>query len=283
MARPALQALLTLGFTLLAGTFLLSGCERSVPPLTLARPSSPIEERVAESIVATLEEESTFAFALTDTTLSEEAALDALANGTLDLALISNSMPYRNSVSSILPVYSTALHIGSSRTEEVADLRELLEGANVFSGEAGSASRVLFDRIVRLPEFRDLSFSFANPESGGPVPDVFMLFAPVAAPFVSEQMRSAPEFQLLSMGDPESIGRGSVVDAATLSNPFFRPFIIPIGVYAGLPEEPVLTVAVDKMLVARPDLEASTVYDLIGELLRLRPALAARNPGLFRE
>ena len=37
------------------------------------------------------------------------------------------------------------------------------------------------------------------------------------------------------------------------------------------------------MLLARPDVEASAVYDLIGEFLRLRPALAACNPGLFRD
>ncbi|MEM6512753.1 MAG: hypothetical protein AAF660_07055, partial [Pseudomonadota bacterium] len=38
---------------------------------------------------------------------------------------------------------------------------------------------------------------------------------------------------------------------------------------------------VDKVLLARSDIDASLVYDLIGELLRLRPALAAEQPGLF--
>ncbi len=39
--------------------------------------------------------------------------------------------------------------------------------------------------------------------------------------------------------------------------------------------------AVDKILVTRSDLAQSVVYDLINELLRLRPALAAKRPGLF--
>ncbi len=262
---------------------LLQGCEQAGRSLTLARPGSPIDERVAENLVATLDEESGFDLALTSGALSEEAALDALANGALDLALVSNSMPYRNSIGAVIPMYATVLHIGSSRSGQVADLPELLRGASVYAGPDGSASRILFDRMVKLREFEGLEFSFADPTENGEPPDVFMIFAPVAAELIAAQMRAAPQFKLMSMGDPDSIGRGSVVDAATLANPFFRPFVIPIGVYGLAPEEPVLTVAVDKMLVARPGLDASRVYDLIGELLRLRPALAARNPGLFRD
>ena len=37
------------------------------------------------------------------------------------------------------------------------------------------------------------------------------------------------------------------------------------------------------MLVARADLERSSVYDLINEVHRLRPALSAQRPGLFQE
>jgi hypothetical protein len=44
-----------------------------------------------------------------------------------------------------------------------------------------------------------------------------------------------------------------------------------------------VTVAVDKLLVTRSDLDDSVVYDLINDILRLRPALAARMPGLFQE
>ena len=42
-----------------------------------------------------------------------------------------------------------------------------------------------------------------------------------------------------------------------------------------------LTVAVDKMLVARRDLPSASVYYLINEILRLRPAISALRPGLF--
>jgi hypothetical protein len=46
---------------------------------------------------------------------------------------------------------------------------------------------------------------------------------------------------------------------------------------------PIVTVAVDKILVARHDLDTTVVYDLISEILRHRPALAAQRPGLFQQ
>jgi len=39
--------------------------------------------------------------------------------------------------------------------------------------------------------------------------------------------------------------------------------------------------AVDKILVARSDVDPSLIYDLIGEVLRLRPAISADHPALF--
>ena len=77
------------------------------------------------------------------------------------------------------------------------------------------------------------------------------------------------------------MGSGSIVDAAALIDPPLRPFIIPASTYGPANTEAVVTVAVDKILVARSELDASTVYDLIKEIRRVRPALAASRPGLF--
>jgi hypothetical protein len=44
-----------------------------------------------------------------------------------------------------------------------------------------------------------------------------------------------------------------------------------------------VTLAVDKMLAARPQLSDTSVYDLISEIRRLQPALATNQPLLFRD
>jgi hypothetical protein len=60
-----------------------------------------------------------------------------------------------------------------------------------------------------------------------------------------------------------------------------RPFIIPAGIYGDATPEAVVTVAVDRLLVARHDLPSSVVYDFIADVLRLKPTLAATWPGIF--
>jgi hypothetical protein len=64
-------------------------------------------------------------------------------------------------------------------------------------------------------------------------------------------------------------------------NPSLRAFILPAGIYPGVSDEPVVTLAVDKLLVARRDVPAPVIYDLISEVIRLKPALAANHPSIF--
>ena len=85
------------------------------------------------------------------------------------------------------------------------------------------------------------------------------------------------------MGHPDDIDNGGAIDSAVLLNPNFRPFVIPAGTYGAATPEPVVTIAVDKLIIGRTDLDRSVVYDLIDEILRLRPALSANHPGVFRD
>jgi hypothetical protein len=111
------------------------------------------------------------------------------------------------------------------------------------------------------------------------MPDVVIIFSPISPQRVAEY----PDYLLTSIGTPQDIGSGGLIDAAVLLNPHFRPFVIPAGTYGEATPEPVATIAVDKILVARRDLDSTVVYDLINEILRLRPALAASRPGLFQQ
>jgi hypothetical protein len=119
---------------------------------------------------------------------------------------------------------------------------------------------------------------FSYLDSADQVPDVFVVFAPISP----DRMEEFADFRLLSLGSSADINQGGSVDAMTLMNPQLEPFVIPIGTYLDATPEPILTVAVDMLLVARANLDEAIVYDFVHELLRLRPALAALRPGLFR-
>lgn len=240
-------------------------------------PISPIDQKIATDFVDLLDRESAVRIELTPTPLSETLALDALASGTADIALVSNNMPFRKGIATVMPLYPTVLHIGYTGDANVMDGPEALKGSTVFAGPPGSASRLMFERIVKRLGLSEEDFSYVDVEDE--IPDVVVVFAPISP----DRLAEYPEFKLSSLGSPQGIGQGSLVDAAVLLNPTLRPFVIPVGTYGDATPEPVLTVAVDKMLVARTSLERSVVYDLINEIHRLRPAISAQRPGLFQD
>jgi hypothetical protein len=112
-------------------------------------------------------------------------------------------------------------------------------------------------------------------------PDVIIVYAPIdRSRLIKNPLLKG--MKLFSFGDPAEVGIGGPVDRAVLLNPRLRPFVIPIGTYDDLTPEPVLTVAVDRLLVSRSDLDSTVVYDLYAEILRLRPALFSARPELFQ-
>jgi TRAP-type uncharacterized transport system substrate-binding protein len=253
-----------------------AGCEKSQTELILIRPDAPVDAEIVQDIVDLLGDDAEVAIHLTDSSRSEEASLDALVDGTADIALVSNNMPFRTGVSTVLPLYPTVLHIGHFGEREFESGIELFRGARIFAGPEGSASRMMFERFTSRSGLAPADFSYV--EDTDERPDVFVVFAPISP----DRLAMYPDIRLVSSGSPEDIGTGSSIDAATLMNPQLRPFVIPVGTYGDATPTPILTVAVDMMLVARSDLSTSVVYDLVRELSRLRPALASQRPGLFQ-
>ncbi len=254
-----------------------AGCERDQTKLLLVQPSSPVDAEIVQDIVDLLGRDAAISISLTDSQQSDTSALDALIAGDADIALVSNNMPYRSGISTVLPLYPTVLHIGQIGERKSGSGTALFRGARIFAGPEGSASRITFERYLSRSDFSPADFTYIeNPDIEQP--DVFIVFAPISP----DRLAMFPDIRLVSSGSPEDIGKGSSIDAAILMNPQLRPFVIPVGTYGDATPTPILTVAVDMMLVARSELSESVVYDLVRELSRLRPALASRRPGLFQ-
>ena len=241
-------------------------------------PVSPIDRGILEDISKLANDQSLVNVELTAEALSEEAALDAIVAGNADIALITNNLPFRTEIATVMPLYPTILHIARRADDNTPLGPNTLRGATVFAGLEGSASRYVFERITARIGLVEGDFHYTTDRED--IPDVMVMFAPISP----ERVAELPQRIVVSgLGTPDDIGKGGIVDAAVLLNPHFRPFVIPAGTYGDVTPEPAVTVAVDKILVARSDLDSSVVYDLISDILRLRPALAARRPGLFQQ
>jgi TRAP-type uncharacterized transport system substrate-binding protein len=264
---------------------ILSACDSAPRELTLVTPSSPSDRAIVEDLRELFASERVLTrVRLTDESLSGEDALNALAAGEADIALVSNSFESRRDIATVMPLYPTVLHIARRAGAETTSANDGLRGTTVYAGKEGSASRLLFDRFVKRTGLSEDDYRFVDDhyryvEDHGELPDVVVVFAPIS----TERVADFPdELVLTSFGTPADIGAGGIIDSAVLLNPHFRPFVIPVGTYGKFTPEPIVTIAVDKILVARSDLPRSVVYDLINDILRLRPALAAKRPGLFQ-
>ena len=262
---------------------LLSACDTATTEITIVRPVELIDRGIVEELEEVLELNSLYEVTLTEETLSEAAALDAVAAGTADFALVSNHLLFRDDIATVMPLYPTVLHIGANGPIANALELDLPSGATVFAGPEGSASRLVFDRIASRMGLMPDDFTYGN--DANDMFDLVVVFAPISRESIAaiaELRERSPAFQLASMGTPDEIGSGDLVDAAVLLAPNFHPFVIPRGTYGDLTASPVVTLAIDKMLVTRPGLDAALVYDLIGEIVRLQPALAENRPSLFQ-
>ncbi len=252
------------------------GCERAPTELRLITPKSPVDQEIAKDFADLLGRQSAVRITLVPAPEGAQTVLQSLASGHGDIAIITNNMPFRSDIATVMPLYPTVLHVAYRKGRPADNTRDLIAGARVFAGPPGNPSRLLFEQVIIRYGLSEDDFSFV--ETFEESPDVVVVFAPISP----DRMRDLPDYVLRSMGDPADIGTGSAIDAVTLLNPQFRAFVIPVGTYGTLTPEPVLTVAVDRLLVARRDLDRTVVYYLVNELLNLRPALAALRPGLFQ-
>ena len=256
---------------------LLGACGRSADELRLIVPRSPIDQQIAEKLARLLDEESSVSVTLVPNPNPQTSGLAALEAGLGDIALVSNSAPFKKDIETVMPLYPTVLHVAYRDGMDPGDRGELLHGSTIFAGPPGSPSQMMLMQTAARDGLEPDDIRFVD--SLDKNPDVVVVFAPV----LPNLMDAVTGYSLFSLADPQELGRGSVVDGASLLNPHLRPFVIPVRTYGQIPPEPVVTIAVDKLLVARADVPDTVIYDLIREILRLKPALSASHPGLFHQ
>ncbi len=258
---------------------LLAGCGGDDRTLTLVRPPLYIDSEIAERIESLIEQEDRVTIEIIDLPDSDMSPVDAVAAGLADLAFATNIEHYRETVNVVMPIYPSVLHIVTV-TEPVPDnFHALFQDKKIFAGPRGSVTREIVRDIAEDMQLGDDDFALIDDDITDV--DVVMVFAPIDRRRILSDPRIAGA-HLFSLGKPSDIGTGSTIDQAILLNPRLRPFVIPVGTYNEITPAPVLTVAVDTLLVARDDLDQTVVYDLFAELIRIRTAMFSERPELFQ-
>jgi len=126
----------------------LASCEPGQEELRFVTSFAQVDRTIAEDLSGLLDATHSTSMGMTGPSLSGEAAVDAVASGTADIALVSNTLPFRNDIATVMPLYPTVLHIAYREGRDASTGSALLRGAKIYAGPEESASRMIFARIV---------------------------------------------------------------------------------------------------------------------------------------
>ena len=107
----------------------LVACEQDSVTLRVAAPDLPVDYEIAADLASMLDESAPVRLALSSSAMTESAALDALIAGEADIALVSNAMPFREGIATVVPLYPTVLHVAYHQGRDASSSTSLLTGA----------------------------------------------------------------------------------------------------------------------------------------------------------
>jgi len=173
----------------------------------------------------------------------------------------------------VTPLYEEVLHIlvASRLQSEVRTIYDLRD-RRVAVGADGSGTRQLAERVLAhfgVQVGEELGLSPREAAAGlvdGSVEVAFVLTS-IPSRLVNE-LAAKDAVRFLSLGDAQEYGNES--DALALVFPSIRATTIPRSTYTRLPEQPVRTIAVSALLVARRDLDPELVRSVTRLLFEYR-------------
>ena len=177
----------------------------------------------------------------------------------------------------VIPLYPEILFIIFKKHLHPKDnsLRSLIRGRKVTMGpEASGTTRLtkkLFQEFGILPgEYQPRYVKFEDNVLSDTV-DICCLVTGFNNERIQKSLQQGGE--IFSLGDPNLAGKGSAADGFCLKYPLAKPIVIPKNIYQNLPEQPILTVAIDAVLLTRSDMDAGVVYDIVETILNRKQYL----------
>jgi TRAP transporter TAXI family solute receptor len=192
----------------------------------------------------------------------ENMGLIGASSDGADLAFVQSDTPPPTDARLIAPLYDEVLHILIGKTS-AAEIRTIfdLRGRRVSLGPPGSGTRQLSQRVLGhfgVAVGQDLALLPEEASAGlidGSVDAAFILNAIPSQMIVDLAEQDAVRF--LSLGDAQEYGNEA--DALALVFPSIRGTTIPRSTYVRVPQEPVRTIEVSAMLIARRNLNQDLV------------------------
>ncbi len=210
-----------------------------------------------------------------------------LSAGMADFAISQNDIsliPFANknmnefsNLQSIIPLYPEILFIFYKEPLKPThnSLAGLIRGRKISMGPEGSGEARLTKKVfqefgIQPNEYQARHVRFEENVLSDSI-DICCMVTGFNNPRVQQSLQRGGN--IFSLGDPDLAGKGSAADGFCLKYPLAKPIIIPKNIYSNLPEEPILTVAIDAILLTRDNMDDDVVYDVVETILNRKQYL----------
>jgi len=188
--------------------------------------------------------------------------MELIGDGSTDFAFVQSDTPPSTNARLVASLYNEVLHILVSKldADEIRTIHDL-RGKRVSLGPEGSGTRQLSKRVLGhfgVEVGEDVALLPNDATTGlidGSVDAAFVLTA-IPSRMVAE-LAEKDAIRFLSLGDAQLYGNEA--DALALVFPSIRGTTIPQSTYVRLPQQPVRTIEVSAMLIARRGLDQNLV------------------------
>ena len=203
-----------------------------------------------------------------------------LSKGMVDFAIAQNDVSFDSAswaensfnklnLCSVLPLYSELFLIIYKKHLNPKSLRDLVKNRRVAMGpeDSGTAklSRAVFSEFGIEPSDYFPQYGRFEDDVLSDSVDVCCLLTGFDNPRIETSLERGGK--IFSFGDYRLIGKGSVADGFCLNYPLAKPYIIPMKALGDHPAEPILTIAVDAVLLTRKDVDYHDVYEFMKTIL----------------
>jgi len=199
----------------------------------------------------------------------------------VDLVIIPNNATSNNlKINSIITLLPRLLMVFTNKNTEVTDLKELLEKGTVFFEDRSKLDSLFFKNLYynfNIDESKiasrtsdDLNLDIEN--------DSLLVY--IGLTHINNMLikkMADHNWSFFSVGDIDNYGKGSRVEGFAMMNTSSYPFILPESVYRGKPKEPILTIAINDILICREDLDEFLVYQILETLVENKSQLINLN------
>lgn len=269
--------------------FVLEACE---PPKHRIAGASPgtLHFQVAEALSQLWETNLEYRWEIDTVGEGSVDNLTQLMRGEVDFALVQNdaSLPEADvdpvvRLRTVPPLYDQVFFLIYKPELHAESLQELVRGRKVCVGPISGGTASLTKKLLAAMGVDSSQFTYQYASyADNHLSDSVDISISVTTPFNRRVEKMIAEGgQLWSLDDPLRMGHGSAADAFCQIYPMARTYLLPRLRDPQL-NEPVLTIAVDNVLLTRAETDPTLVYSLVQTTLEHRRELGERHP-LFHQ